>query len=472
MNNMDMHVDNRMRRVAIIASIFVTLGLFVGIVTADLKNRIHNQPRSPLTTSQKKPEGKQDNQLESSKQYLKENGIDCTHENTYATYNSFAVDPQNPDILYIGIEGRGIYKSQDKGVTWQKMVQGLVAYPDSNDKTELCFPDLSFIYIDPANTNRLLLVIADITTAYPSWPYGETGGIWESLDGAASWKQLITGDINVAGSGSLVVDPRHPSVMYYPVNPDPPTFLEAPIKTSLNQKSSVYKTVDAGKSWQELEMPMLPGLQAMRIFIDPNNSDHILFFTQSHDHKYNEKGQVQEEVFLHEQHGIIETFDGGKTWNSFSERLPDPYRALFEGDVSSNDFSHMIVRPFLFGAEFPGDKTVQKSFYSIDGGKTFHETSHYIWVGRYNPHDQKGEHLLGYASTNAKVVESKNGGKTWETIGTPPEVASYKVKISNFVWDPKDAKTVYMTGDYGQVWQSTDNGKIWQNILSLDTLPK
>ncbi|MBI2641230.1 hypothetical protein HYW87_01375 [Candidatus Roizmanbacteria bacterium] len=409
--------------------------------------------------------------LESSKQYLRENGIDCTHENTYSTYKSLSVDPQNPNVLYVGVEGRGVYKSEDKGLTWQRKINGIVVYPDSNDKNQLCFPDISWIYIDPVNSKRLLLITSDITTGYIDWPYGETGGIWESLDGGDNWRQIISGKINVAGSGTLAVDPKNPNVIYYPVNPDAPTFKEAPIKESLITKGSVYKTIDGGKNWEEMTLPMLSGLQAMRIFIDPKNSNHLLFFTQSHDHIYHENGSITE-VFLDEQRVILETFDGGKTWNSWSERLPIPYRALFEGDISLNNFAHMFVRPFLFGPKFPPEETQQKSFYSIDGGKTFQQIPYYIWVARYDPYDQQGNHLIGFASENSQVVESKDGGKTWERIGTPPELATSKVRVSYFAWDPKDPNTVYMSGDYGNVWKSIDGGKSWNNILDLNKLPR
>ncbi len=411
-----------------------------------------------------------DPKFEEQSQRLHKYGIDCTHENTYTTRNSLAVDPDNPNIIYVGIEGRGVYKSIDKGLTWRKIIKGLVAYTDSDNLNELCFPDIAAIYIDPANTKRLLMVTSDITTAYVDWPYGETGGIWESVDGGESWRQTITGKINVAGSGSLAIDPKNSKIMYYPVNPDAPTFKEAPIRESLNKKGSVYKTVDGGKTWAELEMPMLSGLQAMVIAIDPKDTDHILFLTQSHDHIYGENFIT--EVYSHKQRGILESFDAGKTWTSFVESLPDPYTALFDGDISQNNFKHIIVRPFLFGPEFPPETTQQKSFYSIDGGKTFGQTTMYIWTGRYDPHDKEGNHLLGYSPWEGWVVESKDAGATWESIGIPPEVASYKVKVDNFVWDSKDPNTVYMSGDYGNVWQSTNGGKTWKNILNLDKLPK
>ena len=412
--------------------------------------------------------GKRDQKLEEMSRRLLEIGIDCGHENTYGTRNSLVIDPKNPNIIYIGVEGRGVYKSTDQGKTWKKIIKGLVAYPDMNNKEEICFPDIAAIYIDSEDSQRFLMVTSDITTAYVDWPYGETGGIWESLDGGESWRQMIKGEINVAGSGSLAIDPKNNKIMYYPVNPDPPTFKEAPIKESLNKKGSVYKTTDGGISWDELEMPMLSGLQALVTAIDPENSNHILFFTQSHDHIYGENFIT--EVFLHQQRGILESFDGGKTFAAIGDTLPDPYRALFDGDVSKNNFKHMIVRPFLFGEEFPPETTQQKSFFSTDGGKTFEQTSAFIWAGRYDPHDKDGKHLFGYAPWQGWIVESKDAGKTWESIGSPEEVSSYKVKISNFVWDPNDPNLVYMSGDYANIWKSVDKGKTWENILNLERL--
>lgn len=415
-------------------------------------------------------EGSRDSKLESQSKRLHEYGIDCSHENEYGTRRSLAIDPQNSNILYIGIEGRGVYKTTDKGTSWEKIINGLVAYPDMSNKNELCFPDIAYIYIDPANTKRVLMVTSDITTAYVDWPYGETGGIWESLDGGESWKQMIKGKINVAGSGYLAVDPKNSRIMYYPVNPDLPTFKEAPIKESLNKISSVYKTVDGGITWEELNMPMLPALQAILISIDPKDSNHVVLFTQSHDHIYGENSIT--EIFLHKQYPIMESFDAGKTWTVSGDNLPDPYRAVFEGDVSGNNFGHMIVRLFLFGPEFPPETTKQKSFYSVDGGKTFEETSMFIWIARYNPHDMTANNMLGYSPWQGWVAESKDAGKTWQSIGIPPEVQSYKVKVENFVWDPKDSSAVYMSGTYGNIWQSIDGGKTWKNILNLDKLPK
>ena len=288
------------------------------------------QTPKPETQPELKPQSIQteqqtgrDPKFEEHSQRLYAYGIDCTHENTYSMRNALVIDSDNSNIIYAGIEGRGVYKSINKGLTWKKIIKGLVAYPDSNNLSELCFPDIAAIYIDSADTQRLLMVTSDITTAYVDWPYGETGGIWESTNGGESWRQMLKGEINVAGSGSLAIDPKDPQVMYYPVNPDPPTFMEAPIKESLNIKSSVYKTVNGGKTWEEINIPMLPGLQALVTAIDPRDSNHLLFFTQSHDHIYGKNSIT--EVFLHKQHGVMESFDAGRTWTALGGRVSGPY---------------------------------------------------------------------------------------------------------------------------------------------------
>lgn len=404
--------------------------------------------------------------LERTKENLRARGIDCSFENEHTTKNSLAIDPKNTDILYVGIEGRGIYKSTDGGTTWNKKTKGIIAYPDEKNLPQLCPPDPNKIVIDPINTQRLLLSPGDISTGYIDWPYGETGGIWESLDGAESWHQILKENLNSAGT-SLAIDSQNPHIIYYGVNSDPATFNEAPIKESLNKRGVLYKTTDGGNTWEEMNTGMLPGLQASGIFIDPQNPQNIILLTQAHDHEYG-KNYIKE-IFSYEQFGPMTSMDGGKTWTKLAENLPSPFRNPFDGDVSTTNFDHMIVRPFLFGEEFPSD-TPQKSFYSIDGGQTFKETPIYINIGRYDPHDKEGNHLLGYSPWYAEgdLVESVDAGATWKPIGQAAEIDNIKVKIANFVWNPKNLDIIYMSGTQGYVWKSTDGGKSWTTILNLE----
>ncbi|HLD80907.1 MAG TPA: hypothetical protein VJA40_02805 [archaeon] len=406
-------------------------------------------------------------------QNLREYGIDCSFENANDTRNSLAIDPSNPDTLYVGVEGKGVFKSTDGGSTWNSSSNGILAYPDMASPGQKCYPDMAKMVIDPRDTQRVLLAAADVSTGFIDWSYAETAGIWETLDGGESWHQLITDlTVNAAGTGALALDPGNSDVIYYGVNTDPPTFKEAPVKETLNRNGPLYKSVDNGRTWKEVESGMLPGIQATGVFVNPKDSLELVLLTQAHDHVYHET--YIDEVFSRTQLGPMKSGDGGKTWEALAGLLPEPYRNPFDGDVSLNNFDHWLVRPFLFGKEFPPETTRQKSFYTTDGGKTFHETPSLIWIGRYDPHDPKGNHLIGYSPWNAAgdLLESLDAGKTWKAIAKPAELDNSKVKVSNIAWDPLNPSVVYLTGTQAFVWKSTDAGRTWKAILSLETLPR
>ncbi|QQG39662.1 MAG: hypothetical protein HYS81_04815 [Candidatus Aenigmatarchaeota archaeon] len=408
-----------------------------------------------------------DDPLASHKQTLRAGGIDCSFENTYDTRNSLVIDPSGR-VLYVGVEGKGIFKSTDAGATWKPSSNGILAYPDNKDLTQKCYPDMAGMVMDPANSQRLLLAPADVSTGPIDWSYSETAGIWETLDGGKSWHQIVHGDMNAGGTGAIALDPNDPMVIYYGVNSDPATFNEAPHKEVINEKGPMYRTADGGQTWAEVDSGMLPGLQATAIFVG-ESSQEIMLMTQSHSHVYHP--DYIEEIFTYEQFGPMRSVDGGRTWTALAAKLPSPYQNVFDADVAEQNFDHVFVRPFLFGDKFPSDAE-QKSFVSMDRGDTFEQTPVFVWVGRYDPHDSEGDHIIGYSPwyADGDLVESYDAGRTWQPVAQPDEIDNTNVRISNIVWDPNDAGTIYMSGTDAHVWKSPDSGKTWQKVLDLEKI--
>jgi hypothetical protein len=86
----------------------------------------------------------------------------------------------NPDVLFVGTEAAGIYKSVDKGLNWIPVGQ------------DLPFVTISGIEIDPLNPN----------TVYAS----ANNRIYKTLDGGISWIELI----NIAGEVyEFLIDPTN-----------------------------------------------------------------------------------------------------------------------------------------------------------------------------------------------------------------------------------------------------------------------
>jgi hypothetical protein len=89
------------------------------------------------------------------------------------------VDPKDSALLYAGVDGLGIYKSADGGLTWSAVNTGLNVKPGAHI-------GITAIAIDETNSQR-------VVAAEGSWVGANSDhfyplGILESLDGGATWR--------------------------------------------------------------------------------------------------------------------------------------------------------------------------------------------------------------------------------------------------------------------------------------------
>ena len=402
------------------------------------------------------------------KKYLNENGMDCSWSSR-STFESFAIDPSDNNVMYIAVRSEGVFKSIDRGETWRKIDSGILAYKNMNVPGEYCFESGKLV-IDPTNTNRVLLAPLDINSGTITDPYTETAGVWETLDGGETWRQLANGEMNVGGAGALAIDPNNPDTIYFGIFSGRASYGEADPNKEFNTVGVLYKTLNGGETWVELPTGLIEGLQGMKVFVDPDNSQRIMHLTQAHTHIYYDNGSYVE-VPLDEQLGPLISEDGGNTWTSLADKLPFQYQAIWEGDVAEQNFDHVIVRPDRFG---PGvtHETKKMTLYSLDGGVSFSESDTYIHVPRYDPHDPDGNHLIGYYHIYPNLMESRDAGATWTILAPPPqEIKDNDIYMTNIVWDPVDSDTIYMNGEWGHLWRSEDGGLSWTKILDHEQLP-
>jgi photosystem II stability/assembly factor-like uncharacterized protein len=91
-------------------------------------------------------------------------------------FTSLAIDPQNPDNVYIAGQGEGqLFKSTDAGRTW-----GALKYNFSMNR---CCASFYSLLMYPQNPASVLYV----ATGYMD---GCCGGLFRSADGGASWETL------------------------------------------------------------------------------------------------------------------------------------------------------------------------------------------------------------------------------------------------------------------------------------------
>ena len=172
-----------------------------------------------------------------------------------------AVDPNNPNIVYAGSEGQGMFVTTNGGTTWTSVS----AIPAGSDA------GITGILFDPGASAG---VVGGVTQTIFASSYGN--GVYESTNGGTTWTQLTGGptDVEYAAVSSTGV--------YYAVG---------------DSNSSLWSY--ASGKWTEL-LSNTQSIQA--VAVDPTNPQEIVAQTAGG--------------------GIDISYDGGTTWSGWYAAQP------------------------------------------------------------------------------------------------------------------------------------------------------
>src|ERR1041384_2841423 len=179
------------------------------------------------------------------------------------------VDPKNPNTVFVAVLGnayasnpdRGVYRSHDGGVTWQKVL----FKTDDAGAIDLAFdpPDSEIVYATLWNVRR------------PPWfiyapANGPGAGIFKSVDGGTTWKEISEG-IPLEGRGhiGIAVAPANRNRLYAAVDA---------------KDGGVFISNDAGATWTRLSSDKRlwdRGWYFEKIKIDPKNPDVVYVMNTS-----------------------------------------------------------------------------------------------------------------------------------------------------------------------------------------------
>ena len=147
--------------------------------------------------------------------------------------HSVIVDPRNPSHLYFAMSGGGVHETLDKGRSWKPLVKGLEVV-EGFDPATITFHDPHCVRLCPSNPDRL---------------YQQNHcGIYRLDRPSNKWVRVgksmpkRVGDIGFP----LVVHPRDADTAWV-LPMDGSTVWP---RTSPEGKPAVYRTEDAGKTWQ------------------------------------------------------------------------------------------------------------------------------------------------------------------------------------------------------------------------------
>ena len=191
------------------------------------------------------------------------------HEDTQSI-GAIAVAPSNDNIVYVasgeGLHrpdlsvGDGIYRSDDAGRTWTR--------PGGNDGGLRDGQQIPAIAVDPTNADVIFAAVL-------GHPYGpnEERGIFRSDDGGKTWKKVLYKDERTGGS-DVVIDPKNPKIVYASLWEDTLGPWEDMNQYS-GTHGGLFKSVDGGNTWKQLTNGLPGGLTQINVAVAPSQPQRL-----------------------------------------------------------------------------------------------------------------------------------------------------------------------------------------------------
>ena len=276
-----------------------------------------------------------------------------------------------------------------------------------------------------------------------------SGGVFRTTDGGESWQPLTDGKVPVGSTGSIAVAESDPNIIYLGTGSDG-------VRSNVSTGRGVYKTVDAGKTWQFAGLYSAGQIASVRIH--PTNPDIVW-------------AAAYGDIFKPSvERGVYKTIDGGKSWKK-TLYVSDSTGAM---DVEVQPGNPNVVYAWMSRIERKPWTIISGSreggFYrSTDGGDTWTKGMTGLpseLIGKANlavtAANPQRIYALVEALPGGGLYRSDNGGQSWALMNANGALLQRPFYYTTLSADPSNADVIY-AGAEG-FYKSVDGGKTMTNF--------
>ncbi len=352
--------------------------------------------------------------------------------------NDIVISPSNPNIIYAsmwenfpGISGisSGIYRSDDNGNTWKKMISGL-PYGEKMGRIGLA--------VSYQNPNKVYALIDNL-----SKEKNFAAEVYKSLNGGESWERTHQNELLIfPGIGWYFAD-----IYVSPLDDD--EIYALGVRTAISN--------DGGKNFKNLEgeVKRINPSQAKglhldhcELWINPLNTNHIA---------------------LGNDGGLFVSYDKGNSWMHYNNI---PTGEFYDIELDNKN-------PYTIYGGTQDNSTVLGP--SIEWKNEFNDPWKYLWIDAWDGGDgcvtrvdPKNNNTVYFSMQNG-AIRRKNmlNGKSISIKPSLPkninDTLNYNFITPYFISN-HDSNTLYHAGNY--VFKSTNNGDTWKLISNNLTKKK
>jgi len=279
------------------------------------------------------------------------------------------------------------------------------------------------------------------------------GGIWKSTDYGIKWVNIsdgtLPGDSN--SIGAIAVAPSNRNVIWAGTG-------ESDIRGDMITGDGIFKSTDAGKSWQYAGLRDTHTTSA--IAIDPRNADVVYVASMGH-------------AFAADaDRGVFKTTNGGKTWT----------KVLFVNGATGAIALSMDPKDpaTLYAAMWQAQRQPWRLvsggagsglYKTTDGGAHWTKLSHNPGyprgvLGRIGVAVSPSDPRVVYSIVQAKaggIFRSDDGGATWRRTNDDMELRQRAFYYMSVYVDPTNPNVIYVPNVQAP-WVSRDGGKTFRSL--------
>lgn len=390
-------------------------------------------------------------------------------------------DPTNPQIVWAGTRGLGVFRSNDAGLGWSYAGTGIIGR------------SVTALVVDPSSSS----------TVYAGTPLGT---VYKTTDGGANWVSSGTGLFpGGAPIRAMVIDPVTPSTLYV-----------ATESQAVFPSLGVQKSTNGGQSWADSGANGLGTKNVYALGIDRqnpaivyaaglwDNSDRPMFKTTNGGTSWVPISSslsvlsvdaigvdplVSGTLFISQAGSARKSTNGGTTWGSGGTGLSSGGAAtaiVYERNSSSNIWfasANDIYRTTNGGASWTAAKIANKRVNGLDvnadgvviagtadSGLYRRTANASSWTPSNSGFlasqilslaaDTASPGLIYAATAATGIFKSTDHGRSWQLLSNNFLLSN----VNSLVIDPKKSSTLYAA--LGSFYRSTDSGSTW-SLLAI-----
>jgi photosystem II stability/assembly factor-like uncharacterized protein len=322
--------------------------------------------------------------------------------------------------------------------------------PEDEEASKGPWKALTYRLVGPYRGGRVVAVAGVVAQDNTYYFGGVAGGVWKTTDGGLNWHPLFDKTKDASPSiGAIAIAESDPNVIYVGTG-------EACIRGNIVGGNGVYKSIDAGKTWNFVGLADTHSIG--RLIVHPKNPD--LAFVAALGHPFGDN----------EERGVFRTRDGGKTWEKvlYKDAKTGAIDITFDPTNPNILFAALWQakrQPWTMDSGGPGSGLYR----SADGGATWKEINEHGL-----PEGIKGRIGVTVSGANPNriwavieaekggIYRSDDGGESWQLLTDDHRFRQRAWYYSHIFADPKSADTVYILNT--AMYRSNDGGKTFSPV--------